>query len=171
MKKLFKKCWFTPIMMLFFLASCTPDTDFPSLEEPLLIKTDALQGTWTLQKIVQVDEEAVEFGFPEEVQKMDITSLYNFSEVRITFETDAQGSPSTFNVSTGDAPVFTIESGMWEIDHPVFTTQILLSDPTLLRKSTYKVIEITGNSMTLRFSRENVEDDATLVTYEYEFVK
>ena len=164
------------ILLLVSLLSTTmfmacEEDDFDDVTtEPLSVNTGLLAGTWTLNTVVQVDQDAVDNGFPEAVQKQDITDLYAWSETTITFNLDAEGNPETFSVNEGSAPNYLVTSGEWSVDHPVFTSEIELTGETEDDKSILVIEDIQETRLTARIERTST-DDIVFVRYDVVFVK
>lgn len=170
MKKIIIKS-FLSLLVFTLLIACDDNDDFNDVTtDPLLVNTDALSGTWTLNTVVQVDQDAVDNGFPENVQRMDITSMFNWSETTITFTLDNEGSAQSFTLDAGSAPNYLITSGEWSIDHPVFTSVIDLTNAAEDTSSRLVIEEITENELKGRIERISV-DDVVFIRYDVVFVK
>jgi Domain of unknown function (DUF5004) len=158
------------LSLVCLLGACQPDSDFPNLDDPLSIKTASLSGTWVVQKVTLFDQEAIDNGFPEAVQKQDITAKFPFAEFEVKFDIDNQGNPSTFTVTPGNAPNFlSLNTGQWSVDHPIFTTTIRLFDTTNPNASSFRVKQINKDLITLQFLRNANDSGSTLyLFYEYE---
>lgn len=171
--------WAIILLLVVFssISACRPN--YPELVEPLSIKTNYLKGTWKASKVTQYDQEAIDNGFPVSVQQQDITSNYPFSDYTITFNLDAQGKPSTYTLTPGTAPNYlALSSGQWSVDHPVFTTQILFSNPTSTIGGRFIVNRIDKDRITLRMERRDADGAnpdpnkrTMFLFYEYEFTR
>ncbi len=157
--------------------ACSPPK-YPELEGQLTIKTDFLRGTWKTTKVIQYDQEAIDNGFPKEVQSMDITSSAPFNEYTITFDLDAQGKPSTYTLTPGQSPNFlALTSGNWAIDNPVFATKLTFFSPNSTLAGKFIVKRVDSNRIILRMERRDadankpVDEKTMFLYYEYEFVK
>lgn len=163
------KLVFALVMLAF---ACQPDDDFPELVDPLAIKPGVLSGTWKVAKVVQYDKEALDNGFPPDVQQRDITSVFPFSEYTIKFDLDASGRPAAFTVTPGNAPNFlNLASGLWSVDDFVFTTRIMLSNPAQVGESSFRVKVLNRDQIRLQIVRNDLNDNTEYSFYEYEFVK
>jgi hypothetical protein len=147
--------------------SCRPDEPAP-LGTPIK-KVESLQGSWSLSKVVQVDNDAVKKGFPN--QRLDITDLYNYKDFKITFNINQNGTPSTFSTTPGNAPeIISIADGNWTVDDPAAPAMITLangSNQSVLEFTTYN--GLLDNKLNLKLVRRDGEKP--LVSYEFEFVK
>lgn len=178
MKKNIRNWAYLLLLMVFVsINGCRPN--YPELVEPLSVKTSYLKGTWKTIKVTQYDQEAIDNGFPMSVQQQDITSNYPFSDYTITFNLDAQGRPSTYTLTPGTAPNYlALTSGNWSVDHPVFTTKIMFTDPNVITSGKFAVKMIDKNRLTLRMERRDTAgsnpdpDKRTMfLFYEYEFTR
>ena len=152
--------------------ACQPDDDFPDLENPLAIKPALLSGTWVAQKVVQYDQEALDNGFPDDVQAQDITSLFPFSQYTITFNLDEQGRPSTYSITPGTAPNFLkLNNGTWKLDDPVFATMISMTSTSDIHAASFRIKQLDDDVIKLQVLRNDAADNTLYSYYEYEFVK
>jgi hypothetical protein len=171
MKNYIIKICFLAIALTAIL-SCQPDTDFPNLENPLAIKPSLLSGTWVARKVTQYDQEALDNGFPENVQKQDITSLFPFETYTITFAVDDAGRPGTYIVAQGQAPNFLkLNQGTWTVDHPIFATIIDMSNTAEVTSASFRIKQLEDNVITLQILRNDIDDNTLYSYYEYEFSK
>lgn len=169
------------LLLITILAVSGCRRDYPELEETLTIKTEFLKGTWKVAKVTQYDQQAIGNAYPKEVQSMDITSLFPFSQYTITFNLDAQNKPSTYTITPGQAPnLIALTSGRWEVDNPVFATRIAMFDPNSTSSGTFVVKRINNERIILRVERRDADSNPNepdpnkktlLVYYEYEFTR
>jgi hypothetical protein len=147
--------------------SCRPDEPAP-IGDPVN-KIETLNGTWSLSKVVQVDNDAVKKGFPN--QRLDITDLYSYQDFKLTFQLDANGNPGAFSTTPGNAPeIITVASGTWSVDDPAAPVVVTLqngSNQAALEFTTYN--GLLNNKLSLKLVRRDGEK--ALVSYEYEFEK
>jgi hypothetical protein len=160
------------LIMLIAAIACQPENDFPTLENPLALKTEVLQGSWTVNKVVQYDKEAIDNGFPADVQSLEITDLFNFSEFKITFNLQESGLPGTFIVEAGSAPNFLrLTNGTWSLDDYVFATEISLNNVIDVNGAAFRVKLLKDNLIQLQIVRNDLVDDTEYSYYEYELIK
>jgi Domain of unknown function (DUF5004) len=160
------------ILLVIVLVACQPEDDFPALENPLALKTTLLNGTWTASKVRQYDKEAIDNGFPDDIQARDITALFPFTEYKITFNLDASGRPGTFVVVPGASPNFlSLNQGTWALDDYVFATRINLTNVTDVNSSTFRITVLEPAKILLQIVRNDAGDNTEYSYYEYEFVK
>lgn len=160
------------ILILFILAtivSCRPE--FEDIEEPEG-RSSGLSGTWTLSSAVQVDEKAVSKGYPEFVQRIDLTERAGFNDYQIILNQNAEGNPTTFEERDTDSPaIIGFESGSWSLDDPDYPKEITFTNEAgesfTMVIGTY--LGLSEGELNLSFSR--MVDDEPIVTYEYKFVK
>ena len=162
---------FLAIIFMAFISACDNEDFDDVTTEELTVKPGLLAGTWTFSEVVQVDQDAVDNGFPSNVQRLDITGFYNWSETTLTFDLDAQGNPSAFTINAGSAPNYLVPSGEWAVNHPVFTSEIMLGDGTATDSESRLVIEkITANQLNARIERIST-DDVVFIRYDVVFTK
>lgn len=163
------------------LSSCRQNTP-PDMQNPAAIKSDMIAGTWRVNQVVQYDYEArIIQNAPQSALMLDITNLFPFSGQTITFNVDNQGRPTTYTTNAGGAPVFFLPSGNWNLEHPVFSSRINLSNTTNPRASFLAIREVKPNRLRMKFYRFNqgtnlsaatvAIQDASNVVYEYELVR
>ncbi len=152
--------------------SCQNDDNFLEFENPIPLKTEVLRGIWKARQVVQFDKEALDNGFPEDIQYKDITALFPFDEYQIEFSLDAEGRPAAFTITPGGAPNFlNILSGIWELDDLVFTKSISLSNPIEFSASTLRVEVLAEDVIKLHIVRSDLNDNTEYSYYQYVFVK
>ena len=97
------------------IAGCQPEEIQP-LGEPLNVLQN-IKGTWQLTKVEQVDEYAKSKSFP--YTTLDITNLYSYKDLKITFNADANNAPSNYTIVYGNSPkIIKQASGNWSVDNP-----------------------------------------------------
>ena len=154
------------------VSSCQKDDNFPALQNPIPLKPQLLNGTWSVSKVTQFDKEAVDNGFPTDVQKKDITGLFAFADYKVKFDLEPSGKPSTFTVTPGNAPNFlTLNQGIWELDDYVFATRITLTNPSNVNASAFRIKRLESNKISLQVVRNDANDNTEYSYYEYEFTK
>jgi len=167
------KLFILPLALLLSVAlSCQPDDDYPALQDPLTVKPALLSGTWTAERVVQYDQEALDNGFPTEVVEQDITALFPFSEYKLTFELDEKGRPSEYSINAGDAPNFlSLTNGTWTLDDPVFATVITLNNTADIHATAFRIEQLNKDRITLHVMRNDANDNTLYSYYKYDFVK
>lgn len=91
------------LLAIVFAVACQPD-DFKPMGETK-VKSESILGTWTVSKVVQIDEKA-QFGLEE----MDITDLMSFTETTMTI-----GSGGTVTINYGAAPQLIPNETTWQL--------------------------------------------------------
>jgi|GEM_PF-4240859 len=154
------------------LVACQKDDNFPAIDNPIPLKPALLSGTWTTTKVVQFDKEAVDNGFPTDIQKRDITSSFPFTDYKIKFDVDASGKPTNYIVTPGNAPNFlTLNQGIWVLDDFVFATTLTLTNPADVNASAFRIKRLESNKISLQLVRNDAIDNTEYSYYEYEFTK
>lgn len=146
--------------------ACQPD-EFPAIggRDKVLPK---LSGTWTLNRVIQNDNDAERKGFPMFAQTQDVTNDFPFSEFSITLNVDAAGSPTTYNIVTGNSPniIGDVTSGNWTVDDVDFPSKILFDEVSIELGS---FAELNNGNMQFKLIR--YLDEQSVVTYQYIFIK
>jgi hypothetical protein len=148
------------------VTSCRPD-DFPPIGERNTI-VPQLAGTWKLTQVIQIDNDAARKGFPAFAQTQDVTSDFPFSEFSITLNTDAEGNPTTYTITTGNSPniIGDVTSGAWTTDDVAFPSKIQFG---LVSIELGSFAELANGAMQFKLVR--LQDNNVVVTYQYVFTK
>ncbi len=160
-----------PLLLTTF-SSCKrtyPELDTDNL---LSIKTNYLKGNWVVSKVVQYDQEAIDNGFPVDVQSKDITTTYPFTDYKVTFNLDDAGKPTNYTITPGASPNYlSLNSGSWAVDNPVATTKITFFDNNITNNASFVVKTIEKDKLVLRVERRGSTDNTLFLFYEYTFVR
>lgn len=114
------------IIILFvslLMVTCQPD-EIPPIGE----KTDyisMLSGTWSMQKVVQIDAEAESKAFPDFATEKDLTYVFPghpYTDFQITFHADG-----TFSTDKGTSYMKMLDSGTWAVDDPDYPSAVVLT--------------------------------------------
>lgn len=147
------------------LAGCE-QIEYGELGDPFT-KTDGIKGTWLVSRVVQVDEVALAQGGAQ--TEMDLTDFFSFSTYHITFNVDAQGNPTTFEVG-GDAPNFVDSTGIWTFDEIEFPTYVELTHPDSSSvTSMFTLIAPPRTKTPLRMKFQRFCKGKIIISYKYEF--
>jgi len=120
-------------------------------------------------KVIQVDEVALAQGGAQ--TEMDLTDVFSFSTYTITFNVDANGNPTTFEVG-GDAPNFVDSTGVWTFDEIEFPTYVELTHPdSSSATSIFTLIAPPREKTPLRMKFQRICKGKVIISYEYEFEK
>lgn len=104
-------------LLLGALSGCIEE--FGGVGEPFDRPTQMV-GTWSVSKVMQVDDIAVEKGYPEFVQKVDITQKLPYQDYSIELKADGN-----FEVTLGSAPdIIGMTKGTWGFDNPKYPSRI-----------------------------------------------
>lgn len=150
--------------------ACKPDPT-GELGDPY-DKVDGLDGTWTLQSVVQTDEKA-----PNKRQ-LDLTNYYlGGSGATISFDKDAQ----TFSTSFSSGKNFFGETGTWSMTNSQFTrfdrtypdALWLISGPDSTELTLGQPVRAFDSQLFLRLERKCDDGGELKVrsSYEFEFVR
>jgi hypothetical protein len=160
---------FTLIAMLsagFF--GCEPIT-YGELGDPFS-KTEAIEGTWNVTSVLQIDETALSQG--GKYTELDITDAFNFKEYSITFNLSADTLPTTFSVEYGAAPNFIDTLGTWTFDDMDFPTSIEFTAPdSVSATSQLKLIAPPRDLNPLRVKFQRYAGGDLIISYQFTFEK
>lgn len=147
--------------------SCKPEV-FPPIGDPQNVVKD-LQGTWSLSKVTQIDQDATTKGFP--YKQLDITSVYPYTDLVVGFAGDAQGNPSTFTITPGNSPkIADLMSGSWNVDDAKAPTAITLKNGTVTNTLTLgSYANLKAGKLTIK--RDKKLNGKVILSYQYEFIK
>lgn len=147
--------------------SCKPE-DFKPVGEPQNV-LKSIQGNWGLTKVTQIDQDANTKGFP--YKQLDITSVYPYTDLALSFLGDAQGNPSTFTITSGNSPkIADLTSGTWKVDDVKAPTTISLTSGAVSNSLSI------GSYVSLKAGKLIIKKDKKLngkviLSYQYEFTK
>jgi len=160
-------------IVIAFLAStmffaCKPEA-YKEVGEPAN-NIIAVTGSWQLAKVVQVDKDAENKGFP--FKEADLTSLFPYTEFRLTLNS-ANGAPTTFTTTPGNSPrIITLASGTWSVDDIKTPKVITLTSGSTSQKITLGAYpNAVSRRLKVSLERRSTADDKLLIGYSYEFVK
>lgn len=149
--------------------SCKRETfDSPPASAAVL---STIQGSWTLNKVTQKDEGAEIKNSPYVI--MDITSLFPYTQYKITIAGTSNVGSGTYTATPGSAPqILRSNTGKWEVDNvtnPKMISFINNSDTTKMQIGSYPTS--FSPSFKLRQTKVDVATGKPAITYDYEFVK
>lgn len=153
--------------------SCRPDK-FEDVGAAASVPA-SLAGTWKLNKVIQVDEDARNKGFnygSVNIQQKDITSLFPYTDFTLTLNMNGS-TPTTFTTSPGNSPrIIRLANGNWSFDNPEYPKVLTLANPTDTARITLGSYP-TGASPVLkvRLERRDAATNKLLISYSYEFTK
>ena len=157
------------VLAILVLGACRPE--FGELGEPF-DRTSGLSGTWSLVSVTQIDEKAVNKGYPSFVQSISLKDRAGLNDYQLILNQDEEGNPTTFEENAANSPaIIGISSGQWSVDNPSVPETITFSggasDNYQITIGTY--LGLNEGGLSLRFTR--VVDGDPIVSYEYTFEK
>lgn len=163
------------LLVVFVIDACQPEEIKP-LGDPF-DRVQQLNGTWQIEKVEQIDADAVSRNFPQNIQRIDVTNSIPgiaFTDFKITFEMDANGNPSTFTTDKGSAVIDIIDAGTWSYNDPAFPSSIILTQgDTQQQLDIASFANITSDKLVLKLSRKVKvrENFREFLRYEYNLKK
>lgn len=157
------------VLTLFAISlwSCKPEEFGPIGEPENIVK--GLQGTWSLTKVTQKDEDAATKGFP--YKELDITNVYAYKDLTISLQGDAAGLPTNFTITPGNSPkIADFNTGTWTVDNADAPTTITLKSGTLTSPLTLgSYAELKSGKFYLKKVKKL--NGKPIVSYTYQFTK
>ncbi|MHC1707770.1 MAG: DUF5004 domain-containing protein [Bacteroidales bacterium] len=144
----------------FMLSGCKKD--YPAVGD-ISNKSEAIQGTWKADKMVQVDYIAKEKG--EDLFQWDATNIYKSNDFVITF--DANGSFAISGLAHNFAKIST---GTWSLDDPEFPTKVTLTNGAVTDAFTLLSVPKTGFDM-FDISYDRYSGGKKIIGYQYHLKK
>ncbi|MCO4291991.1 DUF5004 domain-containing protein [Solitalea sp. MAHUQ-68] len=107
---------------LMFLALATTTSSCEKKDDGSYVapitRYEKVQGQWQLTGLNQTDELAKSTG--GSLTQVNLYGKFNFKDMQITFNVDAENNPTSYSVS-GNAPELFTKQGFWQMD-AAFTT-------------------------------------------------
>lgn len=167
MKHIFKPLIMFTMLAITFVA-CDP-VEYGEIGVPFS-KVEAIEGTWKLSEIIQVDEAALEQGGM--YTELDLTNAFNFTDYSITFSLDADTLPLEFSIDAGMAPNFIDTLGTWTFDENDLPTELLFTQSDSVNvTSKLKLIAPPRDQNPLRVKYQRFSGGNLIISYQYSFEK
>lgn len=157
--------------------ACYPDdseisnsTGTPKSVDPYL-DINAFVGTWKLETVTQVDENAVVQRQPEYMQKLVLSDLYNYDVMLNLSRPDSVGKFAPYTVTqNGDAPFYLPSgTGEWRLNL-VGTPRInMTNSDTTLTVYPAPAYRTSDNRLTLKIDR--LAGNTKISSYVYAFTR
>lgn len=155
-------------LLTIMIVACDP-VEYGEIGTPFS-KTEAIEGTWGLTEIVQVDEAAREQGGM--YTELDLTNAFNFTDYTITFTLDTDTLPLEFSIDPGMAPNFIDTLGTWTFDDNDFPTEVLFTQSDSVNvTSKLKLIAPPRDQNPLRVKYQRYSGGNLIISYQYSFEK
>jgi hypothetical protein len=154
------------LVILLSMNSCKK-IEYGTIGETISLQEN-IKGTWNVSSATQIDNSAVDKGFPLAVQRLDLTTRFTYSTVVFSFQGENTGNYTITN--TGGAPLFFPTTGTWAIDDtqngPVRVRLTSGNQTAFLAFA--KAYRVSDNKLSLKFTRED-SSGKTYLTYEFNF--
>ncbi len=148
MKKIIVASFICVLFAAVLISSCKKIT-YASIGEPISLQQNLI-GNWKLDSIEQVDQNAVDKGFPAYVQKQNITGLFGYSTVSASF---TSGGDYTFT-NPDNAPLFFDAAGKWTLVENGGPLRIKLAGADRTDTLDFaKAYRVSDNKLALRYNR------------------
>lgn len=148
MKKILIVSFISMLILGVVLNSCQK-IEYASIGEAASLEKNLI-GNWKLDSIVQVDQNAVDKGFPVFVQQQNITSLFTYNTVTAAFN---EGGTYTFT-NPGNAPLFFATTGNWSFIENGGPLRVKLSSGQRADTIDFaKAYKVSDNKLALRYNR------------------
>jgi hypothetical protein len=139
------------------LSACKPEK---LVLDPAPSKLEGINGTFTLVKVAQVDENAA----PGTTDELDVSAAFiGASAPTITFNSDAL----TFTYAPGTSPDFIGASGTWAFDDVDFPTKVIMNNGVQYDLSLLRTIRPQDEFLEVELARSC--GGATSLRYQYKF--
>ena len=153
MKKIITMGFAAFIVLTLFTVSCKK-ISYSEIGEAISLQKNLI-GNWKLDSIIQVDQTAVDKGFPGYVQKLNITSLFPYSTVGVKFTDGGTGNAGTYLFTNpGNAPLFVAQSGNYSFFDNGGAERLKLAGTNRTDTIDFaKVYRPADNKLALRYNR------------------
>ena len=153
MKKIITTCLTAFIVLTLFTVSCKK-ISYSDVGESISLQKNLI-GNWKLDSIIQVDQTAVDKGFPANVQKLNITSLFSYNTVSVKFTDGGTGNAGTFAFTNpGNAPLFVAPTGNFSFFDNGGSERLKLAGTSRTDSIDFaKAYRVSDNKLALRYNR------------------
>ncbi len=170
MKKLIYVSLIVFLVAGIFASSCKK-LGYGELGETISLEQNLL-GTWKLDSVIQTDKIALDKAFPAFVQRLNITSLFPYNTLGVTFTDGGTGKAGTFSFTNpGNAPIFVASTGNWSSFDQGGPIRIKLAGTNRTDSIDFgKAYRVSDKKLSLRYNRAfYTGDKKTFVYYDFNF--
>ncbi len=145
------------------LAGCTQN-DYNDLAPPPS-KIEGINGSWTIEKVEQVELTKRSGGFDIRYDVSEI--MIGDTPMSIAFDSESQ----TYTVSAGSTVHNLGDSGSWSFDDPQFPTQLTFStnEGSTITAELQRTVRPVDNVLQFEFARNCANVEQAEFGYEYTF--
>ncbi|MDA9555421.1 lipocalin family protein [Pelobium sp.] len=165
--KLFKSAFLASCLVILLGMNSCKKQEYGTIGENISLQEN-IKGTWKVASATQVDNSAVDKGFPTAVQRLDLTSRFTYTTVVFSFQGENTGNYTITNA--GNAPLFFPATGTWAIDGtqngPVIVK--LTSGNQTAYLDFAKAYRVSDNKLSLKFTRKD-SNGKIYLSYEFNF--
>jgi Domain of unknown function (DUF5004) len=165
--KLFKSTFLASCLVILLGMNSCKKQEYGTIGESISLQEN-IKGTWKVSTATQIDNAAVDKGFPVAVQKLDLTTRFSYTTVVFAFQGENSGNYTITN--TGNAPLFFPATGTWALDGTQNgPLRVKLTSGTQMAYLDFaKAYRVTDNKLSLKFTRADAAGKVYL-TYEFNF--
>jgi hypothetical protein len=157
------------LILIVVAISCRPE-EFPGVGERAEV-VPLLEGTWTVESVIQFDNDAQRKGYPLFAQTQDLTEEFPYDEFSLTLDVDADGEPTTFAISLGDSPniIGDVATGTWSVDDVNFPSEIVFTDGSEALIKLGSLAQLSSGKLVFKVVRNQLKSGTLVpvVTYNY----
>lgn len=172
MKSLIKRKGYILIFSTFFLFFNCQEINDGDFVEPITTY-EKIKGTWSLSSLVLRDDYAKSLDI--ELSEVNLTNMFNFSDLKIVFNVDSNNKPVDFAI-IGDFPRLFPTSGYWDLNSAfpstnqepaLFNLYSDLAKTTKIGELNLTAVPSENSNMEIRLIRYS--NDIAFATYIFKF--
>lgn len=169
MKTIISICFASLFAMAIFTTSCKK-IKYSEIGESITLEKNLI-GSWKLDSIVEVDQLAVDKGFPAFVQKLNITALFPYANMTASFTDGGTGKAGSYVFTNpGNAPLFFAPSGNWNYFDNAGPVRIRLAGTNRTDSLDFaKAFRVSDNKLSIRYNRRFYANNKIFLYYDFNF--
>ncbi len=169
MKKIITLCFAAIVAITLFTTSCKK-ISYSEIGEAVSLEKNLI-GNWKLDSIIQVDQLAVDKGFPAFVQRQNITALFPYSTLTASFTDGGTGKSGTYTITNpGNAPLFFAPAGNWSYFDNGAAVRVKLAGTNRTDSMDFaKAYRVTDNKLSVRINKRFFSNNKVFVYYDFNF--
>ena len=159
------------IFVISIVASSCKKISYNDVGETISLEKNLI-GSWKLDSVIQIDKVALDKGFPAFVQRLNITPLFAYSTLGVTFTDAGTGKAGTYSFTNpGNAPIFVETAGSWSSFEQGGPIRIKLMGTNRTDSIDFsKAYRVSDNKLAIRYNRAFFSGTKkTFVYYDFNF--